>query len=169
VLDKWLDALLERRLVAGCRTALGDDETAPPVLLLEDPQEHPRPEGKRRFFAWFEKHQFDACICLNSFILDWVRESGKRVPSEVGLAFLDMQSEFRGKAAGFYHSAIHAGMGAVDAVMGQIHRRESGLPQFQAGLLLEGKWIAGPTVRAGAEKLIRRGQNRSLSKAKKSR
>lgn len=164
VLDRWLDNLLERRFIAGYMTALGVEEAAPPILLLEDPQEYPRPEGKRQFFVWLEEHKIDACVCLNSFILDWLRESGRCVPDEVGLAFLDLQSEFRGQAAGVYHSAERAGMKAVDAVVGQIHRRESGLPPFQAGLMLEGEWIFGPTVRATAGKPIPRKQKPKIRK-----
>lgn len=164
VLDKWLDTLLERRFIAGYRTSLGDEQAAPPILLLEDPQEYPRPEGKRRFFAWLEKHKIDACVCLNSFILDWLRESGRCVPHEVGLAFLDLQSEFQGKAAGVCHSAGRAGMKAVDAVVGQIHRRESGLPHFQTGLMLEGEWVFGPTVRDTAGTQIPQRQKPKIQK-----
>jgi len=147
VLDKWLDALFEHRYIAGYKAALEDDAAAPPVLFLEDPQESPRPQGKRRFAEWMEKYRPDACVCVNSFIVDWLHELDVQVPDKFGVAMLDLQTEFRGKFAGISQPAIRKGFKTIDALVGQIHRNEVGIPPFQSGIVLEGEWTPGPTVR----------------------
>ncbi len=148
VLDKWLDTLLEHRYIAGYRTCVGETPDAPPILYLEDPQEKPRPEGKKRFFDWMRTHKPDACICINSFILDWTDELGLKVPDEFGIALLDLSTEFKEKGvAGMYNSASWLGMKSVDSLISQLHRNEYGVPPFQSGILVEGQWNPGYTVR----------------------
>lgn len=147
ILDKWLDTLLEQRFTSGYLAGIDYSRSAPPPLYLEDPAEAPRPQGKKRFFDWVQKHKPDACICLNDFILDWVDELDVKVPEEMGVALLDLPDTLQGRAAGMYQNPEREGIKAVDSLVGQIHRRESGLPPFQTGLLLESEWIPGPTVR----------------------
>ncbi|GAT32543.1 LacI family transcriptional regulator [Terrimicrobium sacchariphilum] len=147
VLDKWLDTLLEQRFTSGYLAGIDYSRSGPPPLYLEDPAEAPRPQGKKRFFDWVKKHRPDACICLNDFILDWIGEIDVKVPEEMGMALLDLPDALRGRVAGMYQGPEREGMKAVDSLVGQIHRRESGLPPFQTGLLLESEWIPGPTVR----------------------
>jgi LacI family transcriptional regulator len=147
VLDKWLDTLLEHRYIAGYYASFPQVSDALPILYLEDPRESPRPQGKERFCDWVRRWRPDACVCINSFILDWVKELGIEMPSQMGVAFLDLSREFKGKVAGMYQSASWTGMKAVDLLVGHIHRRESGVPLFQNGLLIESQWSPGPTAR----------------------
>lgn len=158
VLDKWLDALLEHRYVAGYMTCIGKQKDAPPILYLEDLQEKPRPEGKKRFFDWMKVHKPDACICINSFILEWAAELGLRTPEDFGIAMLDLSPQFKDKVAGMYHSARWLGMKAVDSLISQIHRNEFGVPPFQSGILVESVWSPGNTVRAAPAKAATRRQ-----------
>lgn len=147
VLDRWLDNVMEHRLIAGYHASFSEEEKRLPVLFLDDPQESPRPEGRKRFSAWVKKHHPDACICINRFILDWVRDLGIAIPNEMGVALLDLPGELKGSAAGIESRQEFSGMSGVDILVGQIHRAERGIPPFQRGTLIEGLWIPGPSVR----------------------
>jgi len=154
VLDKWLDILLGKRFTSGYLAALDFSRSLPPPLYLEDPSEAPRLREKKRFFDWLKKHRPDACICLNDVILEWINEYGAKVPEQMGIALLDLPSSIQGNIAGMYQRPEREGMKAIDALVGQIHRRESGKPDFQTGLLLESEWISGSTVRQSSEKPV---------------
>ncbi|XHR27679.1 MAG: LacI family DNA-binding transcriptional regulator [Chthoniobacteraceae bacterium] len=147
ILDRLLDNILEHRFVAGYRESCLDQQNNFPVLYLDDVREYPHTEGKRKFIEWFNTYHPDACICLNSFILDWIKELGIKIPDEMGVAFLDLPKEIKGKAAGMEQQAEWTGMTATDMIIGQILRREVGLPPFQRGILIESQWCPGPTVR----------------------
>ncbi len=169
VLDKWLDTLLEHRYVAGYYASFSHIRDVLPILYLEDPREDPRPQGKERFFEWVRTHQPDACICINSFILDWVKELEIEMPSQMGVAFLDLSREFKGKVAGMYQSANWTGMKAIDVLVGHIHRRESGIPLFQNGLLIESQWSPGSTARKMSPETTINTSIESVSKVKRVR
>lgn len=148
VLDRWLDNILEHRLIAGYLTDVIAQKQNPLLLYLDDPRENPRPEGKKRFTDWMKKHQPDSCICINSFILDWVKELGLTTPDKMGVALLDVPNELRNRAAGMYTDPTWLGMKAVEVLISQIHCREAGIPKFQSGQFIEGQWMDGPSVRA---------------------
>lgn len=147
VLDRWLDNILEHRLIAGYLTDVVAQKQNPLLLYLDDPRESPRPEGKKRFADWMKKHQPDSCVCINSFILDWVKELGFTSPGDMGVALLDLPEELRGRAAGMHTDPVWLGMKAVEVLISQIHCRETGVPTFQSGLFVEGQWSEGASVR----------------------
>ncbi len=147
ILDRWIDNKLEHRFVAGYHESLTQKAKKIPILYLEDVKEYPRPEGKRKFTQWLNKHRPDACVCLNSFILDWIKEKSIAIPDELGVVFLDLPRELKGIAAGMEQQQIWTGMTATDNLIGQILRREVGIPIFQRGIMIESQWCPGPTVR----------------------
>lgn len=153
VLDQWLDDVLEHRYVAGYFASHPQNEQCLPALYLNEPlgsasskgSAHLR--GKNKFANWVEQHRPDACICINSYIVDWIRDLGIGIPNEMGLALLDLPRELNGIVAGMEPQSIATGMKAIDVLVGQIHRGEEGLPGFQTGTMIESQWMPGPTVR----------------------
>ncbi len=156
VLDRWLDDVLEHRYVAGFYASHQRIENCLPVFYLNEPRqnvhpnESPRLEGKRKFAEWIDQYRPDACICVNSYIVDWIRDLGIGIPGDMGFALLDLPREFNGILAGMEPRSIETGMKAIDVLVGQIHRGEEGLPSFQTGTMIESKWTPGPTVRGQA-------------------
>ena len=153
VLDRWLDDVLEHRYVAGFYASHQQIEKCLPVLYLNEPRANVEPngnqrlEGKTKFAEWVAQCRPDACICVNSYIVDWIRDLGISIPTDMGFALLDLPREFNGILAGMEPRSIETGMKAIDVLVGQIHRGEEGVPSFQTGTVIESKWMPGPTVR----------------------
>jgi len=153
ILDRWLDDVLEHRYVAGYYSSHQEGGEGLPVLYLNEPREIVRPaenshlEAKRKFAEWIDRYRPDACICVNSFIADWIRDLGIHIPRKMGFALLDLPRELNGTVAGMEPRSVETGMKAIDVLVGQIHRGEEGLPGFQTGTMIESQWMPGPTVR----------------------
>jgi LacI family transcriptional regulator len=153
VLDQWLDDVLEHRYVAGYYASHERSEKSLPVLYLNGPladvlpKENPRLEGRKKFAEWIEQHHPDACICINSYLVEWIRDLGINIPREMGFALLDLPRELNGIVAGMEPRSIETGMKSIDVLVGQINRGEEGLPGFQTGTMIESQWMPGPTVR----------------------
>ena len=153
VLDRWLDNVLEGRYISGYFAALGHSASALPPLFLEQPEGAGRAsEGTRlslreQFEKWLRAHRPDACICVNSYLLEWLRDFGMSVPEKMGFALLDLPGEFKGEIAGMDPRSLETGMKTVDVLIAQIHRGEYGIPEIQCGTMIENTWAPGKTVR----------------------
>ncbi|WP_157837034.1 LacI family DNA-binding transcriptional regulator [Geminisphaera colitermitum] len=152
---RWLDNVLEHRFVAGYRQAMslaaeGAEGVELPVFTLHHPhgtmKRHEEEDG-RAFQTWVKKYRPDACLSVHNYVLDWARRLGLRLPHDLGVALLDLPKELRDRVAGMQPRPELEGMAAVDVVIGQILRREAGVPPFQQGTLIESSWVPGPTVR----------------------
>lgn len=167
VLDRWLDDVLEHRYVAGYYASHQQSEKSLPVLYLNEPMANvhpeasPRLEGKKKFEEWIRQHHPDACICINSYIVDWIRDQGISIPTDMGFALLDLPRELNGIVAGMEPRSIETGMKTIDVLVGQIHRGEEGLPGFQTGTMIESQWMPGPTVRKEKSAKSRKSRSRS--------
>jgi len=156
VLDRWLDEVAEHRYVAGYFATLGNSDGAVPPLFLEPAgsAEKNLVSAKRKQFAdWIRRHRPDALLCINSYLLEWVRELGLAVPAKMGFALLDLPEDLKGQVAGMDPRARETAKKAVDVLVGQLHRGEFGVPEIQSGTLVENQWLPGKTVRGYRETL----------------
>lgn len=145
--DRWIDQNLEYRFVAGYR-ACPELDCGIPVLYSESSYtDRDWDREKQMIGEWLERHRPDVCLCNNSFMLDLIRRAGWRIPEDIGLALLDLPEEMRGVAAGMEQRPVSTGRTAVEVLVGQILRRETGVPSIQQGTLIESIWAPGPTVR----------------------
>ncbi len=97
---------------------------------------------------WMQRHQPDAMIVSDIALLDWIREIGVRVPEEMGLATLE---RYPGHAC-LDQKPEKVGAAAIDLIVGQIQRNETGLPPDPRVVMVEGAWISGPSVRPAPAK-----------------
>ena len=72
---------------------------------------------------------------------------GVRVPDDCGLAHLNLGSDVA-DWAGVDPQIEWIAASAVDMLVGQIHRHETGPPPVPKELLIKGLWVPGSTVRA---------------------
>lgn len=99
------------------------------------------------FLGWLKKNRPDVVLSTGHLPGRWIRNSGLRVPEEIG--FVHIQSESRAKqSAGVYQNPETVGAAAVDLLVGQLHRNEMGIPVRPTILMVSGDWVEGATVRA---------------------
>jgi DNA-binding LacI/PurR family transcriptional regulator len=137
------ETLIDRRFSAALWSAAqeaGEPVRALPALFWTD---------EAATDAWYAEHRPDAVLSLVPMLLDWARGRGLRVPRDLGLVYLD-HGPYVAEWTAIDQRSMGVGAAAVDLVVGQLHRGESGVPAEARGVLLEGSWVPGRTTRARA-------------------
>lgn len=107
----------------------------------------PFQHGARTAFAgWMDKYKPDVIVCTHPEIRDWVQGLGLRCPEDIGLAHLDLTPELAGWS-GMNQNNDFVGAFAVDLVIAQIHRNETGIPERPQCMMIESQWVPGSTLR----------------------
>jgi LacI family transcriptional regulator len=101
---------------------------------------------QRTVAAWLERHNPDVILATHESVLGLVEQTGRAVPADVGWATLDWLPELK-RVAGVYGNSEHTGAAAVDLVVSQLHRGESGPPQHAMSYFVAGSWMPGRTLR----------------------
>ena len=97
------------------------------------------------FAHWLKEHQPDVILTVHVEVKEWLAALGYDVPGQVGLVHLDKTSDSE-DWAGMQQNSELIGRSAMDMVIGQLHRNESGVPPFQKCMLINSTWVPGPTV-----------------------
>jgi LacI family transcriptional regulator len=103
----------------------------------------------RAFQEWFQEHRPDAVLTQESRCVEYLREIGWKVPGDVGVAHLALNESDTG-FAGVNQNGQIVGASAIDLVDAQLRRNERGLPKSPKTVLIQGRWIDGPTVKTVA-------------------
>ncbi len=146
VLNTDVDGRVQRYYRAGYLVAdLGDD--VPPPLLW--PVDEGAERNLKRLLAWHRRHRPD--VLLMSQPPPDVREvvvalrAGAAPPA---VALLDLHERDLGTYAGMRHAYEDLGSGAIDVVVGQIMRGETGLPARPTVVMIQGAWHDGQSAPA---------------------
>ena len=67
------------------------------------------------------------------------------VPDEIGLAHLDITEKLAGWS-GMKQNSEMIGSAAVDIVVGQLHRNETGIPKSPKCVQIGSTWVEGTTL-----------------------
>jgi LacI family transcriptional regulator len=67
------------------------------------------------------------------------------VPKDLGIVMLDYSNSY-GSCAGVDQHHEILGAAAVDLVVGQLYRNETGVPSHPKYVTIEGSWIKGATL-----------------------
>lgn len=107
--------------------------------------------GQQAIMKWVGLNKPEVIVGLDEGLFSWVRDSGMRIPQDIGLASIHV-------SAGDLHSSGMSqndsliGSMAVDSLVAMIHRNERGCPQHPQHVLIDGTWQQGQTVaRVGQE------------------
>jgi LacI family transcriptional regulator len=100
----------------------------------------------RAFSEWFSSQKPDAVLTQEAHCPQYLRELGVRVPEDVGVAQLALTEGDTG-FAGINQNGQLVGASAIDLVDAQLRRNERGIPAAAKTLLIQGRWIEGPTVK----------------------
>lgn len=120
-----------------------------PILHLESRPEVFSEANRKIFLRWFEQHRPDAVLTVDRHLLDWLRESGVRVPEGAAYVSPALQ-ESNTDHAGVLEPSFEIGRAAADFLVGMLNRGEYGIPQNPRRILLDGLWQTGATVRTDA-------------------
>jgi LacI family transcriptional regulator len=140
VVSPELDTTVDRRYSAGFwagREVIEEGQRVPLFAF------HPTREVE--FRAWYAQHRPDAILCIHEEVRRWLEEMGIDVPGEVGLAHLDRHDELP-DWSGMHQNSLLVGAAAVDMLVGQLHRGETGLPEAPKASFVQSTWIDGRTT-----------------------
>lgn len=101
------------------------------------------------FLAWLRKAKIDGLVVGGDNgrrIYEWLKESGKRVPTDVAIAFLNLMGAGLAGAAGIDQEFEALGATGFDMVVEQCYHNERGIPAKPRDVLIDGRWIDGFTV-----------------------
>lgn len=114
----------------------------PPLLVPES-----EPAAARIFADWLDRHRLDAILTTSKWPRDVLARLRRKVPREIGLAHTNLAEDVAGWS-GIDPRIEEIAAAAVDLLIGQIHRHETGSPLVQKITSIRGLWVAGKTLRA---------------------
>ncbi len=132
VLRRWSAGLLvyQQRLAAKDRV--------PPLLATGSLSDD--------FTEWFKANKPDVVLSQDPACIEWMRAAGASVPKNVGFVHLALNDADEG-FAGINQNARLVGASAIDLIDAQLRRNERGVPASPKTVLIQGRWIDGPTIR----------------------
>jgi LacI family transcriptional regulator len=141
VLVDAFDSAMAHRCSAGFWAAQEYIDAIERVPICRITRIDPRP-----FTAWLQRYRPDVVLATHASVLELIEQTGRSVPGDTGWVHLDWLPEFK-RVAGVYGNSEHTEAAAVDLVVSQLHRGESGPPQHAMSYLVAGSWIPGKTIR----------------------
>ena len=98
------------------------------------------------FYRWLDLHQPDAVVISRGYFVDLIKNSGRRVPQDIGIAWLSIDAGVA-DVSGVDEQSEIIGELAVDLLGRLIARGLKGIPQTPEGLNVDGVWVPGATLR----------------------
>lgn len=114
-----------------------------PLLLFPDNEIS---KGFEAFRKWMRKYKPDALITFDTHVPDWLKMLGLRFPDDIGFVVHDWTPRMTG-FAGIYQQRHHLAAAAVDLIVTQLSQHEHGIPDVPRQIMIQPKWIDGPSVR----------------------
>ncbi len=94
---------------------------------------------------WIRKKKLDAVICYTGNLEVVLRECGIGIPNDLGFISLDANPE--GEISGINQMHEEVGSAAINLVVNQLNRGQTGFPEVARGVIVEGSWVEGKTLR----------------------
>jgi LacI family transcriptional regulator len=141
VIDLHIEKVIDHRFTAGFYAGgifTGSKERIPVFDFA--------PDRLKSFSSWLSRHKPDVLVTTHAELRNWITELGLKCPKDVGLAHLDINKGME-EWSGMNQKNDLVGSSAIDLVIGQLHRNESGTPEFPKCVMVESQWVAGKTLR----------------------
>jgi len=115
----------------------------PPLLFQTETEQHSE-ERARGLSQWFKLHRPDVLVSAPHVLLPLLKILGGqiRVPEDAGVILINGEPGW----ARVQDGAELIGSGAVDLVVAQIHRNETGIPPFPKTVSINASWGEGTTL-----------------------
>jgi DNA-binding LacI/PurR family transcriptional regulator len=142
----YVECIVEQRFSAGFRNALERrGRPIPKQAVLRYGKDNP----KKEFLKWVDSFKPDAICSTFPIVKNWLESAGKKVPRDVAVALLDLDSGGPGWSGVDQESEL-VGAAAVDLLVQLLQRNELSAPKNPFGLTIEGRWVDGATAPAKA-------------------
>lgn len=106
----------------------------------------PEKFGKAGFLEWMKREQPEVVVTVDEQVLLWLREEGYKVPDQVGVVFLNVNSvSFPNPSGTSFHSDA-TGENAVELLHALLLRGETGFPTWPKEVLVYPEWVEGKTL-----------------------
>jgi DNA-binding LacI/PurR family transcriptional regulator len=141
VIDPHIEKVIDHRFSAGFYAGenfAGPKERVPVFEFAKD--------RLKVFSTWMTKHSPDVLVTTHAELRDWIVKLGLKCPKQIGLAHLDINKGME-DWSGMNQKNELVGSSAIDLVVGQLHRNETGTPEFPKCVMVESQWVRGKTLR----------------------
>ncbi len=98
------------------------------------------------FTPWFRAARPDVVLCHNSDAMQWMKNSGARIPKTHGFCSLNIRTATIACAGLDLQPRLLAARG-VELVIAQMHRNEYGVPETPSTTTIPARWVDGETLR----------------------
>ena len=146
----YLNAMRYERLGAlTIQQTLHPEAAALPPLIFSQVTDENIDECMKQFVKWFRRHRPDVLVFPPWAMLKRLGQEIK-IPEEAGVILSDVEPGWSQVRDG----VREIGAGAVDMVVAQIHRNETGVPISPKIMAINSRWVDGFSLpaRLGAEK-----------------
>ncbi len=113
-----------------------------PLLIVDE-------FSQKEFVRWFRRHKPDVVLSHHTGTIDWMESCGAKVPATHGFVCLNVLGRSRA-CAGLDLQPRSLGARAVELLIAQLQRNETGIPEWPSTTTIPAKWVDGPTLRAAA-------------------
>lgn len=115
------------------------------------PEEHTQPFiyfpfDKSSLHRWLDEERPDVVLGHHSMLVTWMRESGRRVPEDIGVAHLSLDGDCE-TWGGIWQHKRRIGAQAAEQLISMIQNNRLGLPDIAYETLVPGEWRFGETLR----------------------
>jgi LacI family transcriptional regulator len=134
-----------------------DIEAVPPLVTAE--------QSRGDFEVWFQRFNPDIVLGHFTEVIDWMEGCGACVPQTHGFVSLNVLYQTR-PCAGLDQQPGEVGSLAIELLVAQLQRNESGVPEWPTTTMIPARWIEGPTLRMPADRqLVESGGSRGKKTA----
>ncbi|MBK1876107.1 LacI family DNA-binding transcriptional regulator [Pelagicoccus mobilis] len=103
------------------------------------------PSDPSSFIDWYESNKFEAIVTTHTYVVDWLKQCGYRVPEDVGIVFPTPVYEYTDFAR-VNQTPYKIGMAIIDMLDAQLGRAEFGCPVNPKVAYTDVDWVEGPSL-----------------------
>lgn len=104
--------------------------------------------NREEFVRWFRRYSPDVVLAHNSDAIGWMESCGAQVPQTHGFVCLNVNLQKR-PCAGLDLQPRVLGARAIELLIAQLQRNETGIPEWPSTTTIPARWVEGPTLRSG--------------------
>lgn len=123
-------------------------------------------EHRPFFLRWLKAHRPGVIISMGTWVYDWLKDAGYRIPEDIGYVDLTGDDEIKDFTR-IDPQRFLLGAAATNLLVGQIQRNEWGRPECVRFVTVPSEWREGRTTRRAPKAQVRKKPGRPAGRARK--